>query len=182
VGRDRTAFFEQWLRARPHLAPRVRNARRATPVLATGPFASHARRAWAQGAALVGDAADFFDPFTGEGIYSALRGGELLAPFALAALGAEHASVRDAALRDYDRARRAEFRGKWMVERLINAAVSYAPAMNYFARTLEARKDMADLLVGVTGDFVPAREVLRPGYLLNLFRQPSHSRRPAPGA
>ena len=178
VSADRTAFFEHWLRERPQLAPRVRDARRVSPVLATGPFASHARRAWAPGAALVGDAADFFDPFTGEGIYAALRGGELLAPFAVAALGA--ASVRDAdrALRAYDAARRAEFRGKWLVERLIGTAVGFAPAINHFARTLEARKDMADLLVGVTGDFVPAREVLRPAYLLDLFRQPRPSHPP----
>jgi len=65
VSADRTAFFERWLRERPQLAPRVRSARRVSPVLATGPFASQARRAWAPGAALVGDAADFFDPFTG---------------------------------------------------------------------------------------------------------------------
>jgi flavin-dependent dehydrogenase len=148
-------------------------------VLVTGPFASHARRAWAPGAALVGDSAGFFDPFTGEGIYAALRGGELLAPFAIAALGAERARDADAALAAYERARRAEFQGKWIVERLIGAAVAFAPAINYFARTLEARKDMADLLVGVTGDFVPAREVLRPGYLLNLFRQGTS---PAPGS
>jgi flavin-dependent dehydrogenase len=169
VRADRTAFFEQWLRDRPQLAPRMAGARRVSPVLATGPFASHARRAWAPGAALVGDAADFFDPFTGEGIYAALRGGELLAPFALEALGAT-ARGADAALAAYDRARREEFRGKWLVERLISAAVGFAPAINYFARTLETRKDMADLLIGVTGNFVPAREVLRPGYLLNLFR------------
>ena len=175
---DRTTFFEQWLRDRPQLAARVAGARRVTPVLATGPFASHARRAWAPGVALVGDAADFFDPFTGEGIYSALRGGELLAPFALRALGAGTGLAFDAELRAYGQARRSEFRGKWMVERLINAAVGVAPAMNYFARTLSARKDMADLLVGVTGDFVPAREVLRPAYLMNLFRQPT--RRPVP--
>ena len=171
VSSDRTAFFEQWLRDRPQLAPRVSGARRITPVLATGPFASQARRAWAPGAALVGDAADFFDPFTGEGIYSALRGGELLAPFALRALGASGAGS-DAALREYHRARAREFRGKWIVERLINAAVSFAPAMNYFARSLEARKDMADLLVGVTGDFVPASEVLRARYLFDLLWQP----------
>ena len=140
------------------------------------------RRTWAPGAALVGDAADFFDPFTGEGIYSALRGGEMLAAHLLAALGATSRSASDDSLSAYDRARRAEFRGKWIVERLISAAVGFAPAMNYFARTLEARKDMADLLVGVTGDFVPAREVLRPGYLLNLFRQPSFGRRPLPDA
>jgi len=172
VSADRTAFFERWLRGRPQLAPRVAAARRVSPVLATGPFASHARRAWAPGAALVGDAADFFDPFTGEGIYAALRGGELLAPFALRALDAPATRDADAALEDYERARRAEFRDKWIVERLIGTAIGFAPAINYFARVLEARKDMADLLVGVTGDFVPAREVLRPAYLLNLFRHP----------
>jgi hypothetical protein len=34
---------------------------------------------------------------------------------------------------------------------------------------LSRRKDMADLFVGVTGDFVPARKVLRPSFLLALF-------------
>ncbi len=178
VSADRAGFFERWLRERPQLAGRVAGARRVSPVLATGPFASHARRAWAPGAALVGDAADFFDPFTGEGIYAALRGAELLAPFALRALGAQCVRDADAALAEYERSRRREFAGKWLVERLIGSAVAFAPAINYFARTLEARKDMADLLVGVTGDFVPAREVLRPGYLVNLFRRPGVSAMP----
>jgi flavin-dependent dehydrogenase len=158
----------------------VRRARLASPVQVTGPFASHAWRSWAPGAALVGDAADFFDPFTGEGIYAGLRGGELLAPFALRALGAASSREADRELARYHRARRAEFGGKWIVERLIGAAIGYAPAMNYFSRTLESRKDMADLLVGVTGDFVPAREVLRPGYIMNLFRR--SRRTPAPHA
>jgi menaquinone-9 beta-reductase len=180
VSAERERFFMDWLRARPQLAARVRGARLASPVRVTGPFASHARRSWAPGAALVGDAADFFDPFTGEGIYCGLRGGELLATHALAALGAETESASDSALARYHRARRTEFAGKWIVERLIGAAVGWAPAMNYFSRTLAARKDMADLLVGVTGNFVPAREVLRPTYLLNLFR--SSNGTPAPGA
>jgi flavin-dependent dehydrogenase len=178
VGGDPGAFLERWLHARPQLAPRVATARRVTRVMTTGPFASHARRAYAAGAALVGDAADFFDPFTGEGIYSALRGGELLAPSVMRVLGADSVRDADTALRDYERARRDEFRGKWIVERLINAAIRHAPAVNYFGRTLAARKDMADLLVGVTGNFVPAHEVLRPGYLLNLFRQPATARSP----
>jgi menaquinone-9 beta-reductase len=180
VSAERERFFMDWLRARPQLAARVPGARLASPVRVTGPFASHARRSWAPGAALVGDAADFFDPFTGEGIYCGLRGGELLATHALAALGAETESASDSALARYHRARRTEFAGKWIVERLIGAAVGWAPAMNYFSRTLAARKDMADLLVGVTGNFVPAREVLRPTYLLNLFR--SSNGTPAPGA
>jgi flavin-dependent dehydrogenase len=176
VSADRTAFHERWLRERPQLAPRFAGARRVSPVLAVGPFASRARRAWFPGAALVGDAADFFDPFTGEGIHAALRGGELLAPFALHALGATSRHDADDARRGYERAREVEFGDKWTVERLIASAIGFAPAINYFARVLEARKEMADLLVGVTGDFVPAREVLRPGYLLNLFRHPGPRR------
>jgi flavin-dependent dehydrogenase len=162
------------------VAGRVASGCLVRKVLTTGPFAAWSGRVVADGAALVGDAADFFDPFTGEGIYVALRGGELLAPFALRALAARSDREADDALRDYERARRAEFRDKWTVERLIGSAIGFAPAINYFGRVLEARKDMADLLVGVTGDFVPAREVLRPGYLLNLFRHPG--RRPTHSA
>ena len=45
-----------------------------------------------------------------------------------------------------------------------------APAlMNHAARALARRRDLADLLVGVTGDFVPASEVLRARFLLPLL-------------
>ena len=165
---DAEGFLARWLAARPYLAHRFAPAERVSPVRATGPFAVHSRRAWAPGAALVGDAADFFDPFTGEGVYSALRGGELLAPHVLAALGAAP-RVADGALAAYDAERRRAFRGKWVVERLIGLAVGWPPFMNRAARVLSRRGDMADLLVGVAGDFVPPREVLRPSYLFALL-------------
>ena len=166
---DPAAYLDAWLRRSGQLAGRFDGAERVSKVGATGPFASAVRRAWAPGAALVGDAADFFDPFTGEGIYAALRGGEMLAPFVLEALGAPTTRAKDRALGAYDHARRAEFRGKWMVERMIATAVAFPPLINHAANVLSRRKDMADLLVGVAGDFVPAREVLRPGYLLRLL-------------
>ena len=166
---DRAGFLERWIAQRPQLAPRFARAARISPVRVTGPFASHARRAWAPGAALVGDAADFFDPFTGEGIYAALRGGEMLAARVLQALASDAPREADEALRRYDVERRSEFGGKWKVERLVGAAVAYPPLLERAARVLSHRKDMADLLVGVTGDFVPAREVLRPRYLLGLL-------------
>lgn len=169
IAGDRAAFLERWLRSHAHLAPRFAKAERVTPVVATGPFASHTRRAWAPGAALVGDAADFFDPFTGEGIYSALRGGEMLAESVRAALAAPTPRAADRAFANYNAARRREFRGKWIVERAIGAVVGAAPLINRAARALSARKDLADLLIGVTGDFVPAREVIRLGYLWNVF-------------
>ncbi|HMI58261.1 MAG TPA: FAD-dependent oxidoreductase [Gemmatimonadaceae bacterium] len=168
VAGNPSAFLEGWIAARPHLAPRMAHAARATTVRVTGPFASHASRAWGRGVALVGDAADFFDPFTGEGIYAALRGGELLAPYAMESLASDRPRDADAALRAYDRARRRAFRGKWAIERLVALAVGAPALLDRAAATLEASPAMANLFVGVAGDFVPAREVLRPGYLARL--------------
>jgi flavin-dependent dehydrogenase len=164
-----SVFFERWLMSHPQLALRFTHAEPVSDVRVTGPFATSARRAWAPGAALVGDAADFFDPFTGEGVYSALRGGELLAPLAADYVRAPSTALRRTALPEYERARRREFSGKWMVERIIGAFVANPALMNHAARALSRRTDMADLLIGVAGDFVPAREVLRFGYLARLL-------------
>jgi menaquinone-9 beta-reductase len=168
IGAGRTEFFEQWIASRPHLAERFVGAERLTPVRATGPFASESRQAWARGAALVGHAADFFDPFTGEGIYAALRGGEMLAPFLADAL--KRPETQEARiLAGYDDARRREFGGKWKIERIVGMAIAYPYFMNNAAKTLSRRKDMADILVGVAGDFIPPKAVLNPRFLFNLF-------------
>jgi geranylgeranyl reductase family protein len=172
-GADRSGFLDRWLASKPQLASRFARAIRHGRAAATGPFASHARRAWHPGALLVGDAADFFDPFTGEGIYSALRGGELVADAVERALAAVPESDAVDACRQYDRARREEFGAKWRVERLIGAGVAVPSIVNRAARALADRKHLADLLAGVTGDFVPAREVLRLGYLARLLVLPS---------
>jgi menaquinone-9 beta-reductase len=168
---DSARFLDDWIGSRRHLAPRFEHATRVGDVWATGPFASQARRAWAPGVALVGDAADFFDPFTGEGIYAALRGGELLAQHVIESLEAMSPAKSDRALRAYDTARRREFGGKWRVEKVIGAVVGVAPLMNRAARALATRRDLADLLVGVTGDFIPARAVLNARYVGALVRQ-----------
>jgi menaquinone-9 beta-reductase len=171
---DAAGFLDRWVAGVPHLAQRFRQARRVTPVLATGPFASAARRGWAPGMALVGDAADFFDPFTGEGIYAALRGAELLAPLADAAARTAGRDA-DAALAAYERARRGAFAGKWRVERLIGISVAVPSLLNHAATVLEERRDLADLLVGVAGDFVPPRAVLSPRFW-GAFLRPSRPR------
>jgi flavin-dependent dehydrogenase len=161
-------FADAWIGGHPTVAGRFDGATRLTAPVVTGPFNQRARRASAPGVALVGDAADFFDPFTGEGIYAALRGAELLTPYAFDAVRAGTAA-RDVALAAYDRCRRTEFAGKWAVERLVGTAVGFPRLFIRAASVLASRRDMADLFVGVTGDFVPARQVLRPRYLLRLL-------------
>jgi geranylgeranyl reductase family protein len=172
IGEGRAEFLEQWIASRPHLAERFVGAERVEDVRATGPFATESRPAWAPGAALVGDAADFFDPFTGEGMYAALRGGEMLAPFIVEALrGTPRNESR--ALAAYETARRREFGGKWKLERIVGMAIAYPYFLNNAAKALSRRKEMADLLVGVAGDFIPTSLVLNPRFLFNLFISPA---------
>jgi menaquinone-9 beta-reductase len=172
IGEGRTEFLEQWIAARPHLAERFVGAERVTDVHATGPFATTSRPAWAPGAALVGDAAEFFDPFTGEGMYSALRGGELLAPFVAEALRGTQSNEKRV-LAGYEARRRSEFGGKWKLERIVGMAIAYPYFLNNAARALSRNKDLADLLVGVAGDFIPAKVALNPRVLFNLFIAPA---------
>jgi flavin-dependent dehydrogenase len=169
IGNDRDSIMTRLLAANSASAERVAGAEPETPARAVGPFNWRANKAWTPGAVLVGDAADFFDPFTGEGIYAAMRGAELLATYAWEAARAKNAIVADTALAAYDRCRRYEFGGKWAVERAIAMAIAQPGIINRAARALAGRPHLADMLVGVTGDFVPASQVLRPGYIFNLL-------------
>ncbi len=164
--------FFQALEQFPGLAGRFDPRRMVREVLATGPFAQWSRRpvALGGGALLVGDAADFFDPFTGQGIYSALRGAELAAACLIPALSrGVSGSVPHAALQSYARARRREFRGKWLLERLIAVGVGWPALVERVVSRLARRADLADLLVRATGNCVPARAVLAPGVLAGLL-------------
>lgn len=179
---DPGGFLTGWISTRPRLAARFTTATRVSRVQTTGPFASRAARAWAPGALLVGDAADFYDPFTGEGIYAALLGGELAAPHVIESIRLMergNVSGSDRALHEYDRERKRTFAGKWRVEKLIGAAVAMPWLMNHAARVLGNDRALADLLVGVTGDFVPPSQLLRPRNLLRLL-WPRGNARPVP--
>ncbi len=157
-------FFEE-LNRFPSVAGRFDPRRVVRRVLATGPFARWSRRPVAKGggALLVGDAADFFDPFTGQGIYSALRGAELAATAILDWF------TTGASLRQYASARRREFTGKWLLERLIGVAVGWPALIERVVGRMIRRPELADLVVRATGNCVPARMALTPGVLGRLI-------------
>ena len=185
-GDFRRGFFAE-LERFPGLAGRFDPRRLVRDVLATGPFAQWSRTAVAPGggALLVGDAADFFDPFTGQGIYAALRGAELAGQCLIPALArgvsgrsdpAREPGVRDtsgplpvAALQSYRHARRREFAGKWLLERLIGVGVGWPALTDRVVRRLARRPDLADLLVSATGNIVPARRVLSASVLAQFL-------------
>lgn len=167
----RTAFFDE-LERFPGLAGRFNPRCLVRDVLVTGPFAQWSRTAIAPGggAILVGDAADFFDPFTGQGIHAALRGAELAAECVIPALAREVSLTLPArALHPYVRARRRVFLGKWLLERLIAVGVGWPALTDRVVRRLAHRPDLADLVVSAAGNTVPARRVLAPSVLAQLL-------------
>lgn len=165
----RAAFFAL-LDAFPRIRGRFDGARLVRPILATGPFAQHTAASVADGVLFVGDAADFFDPFTGQGLTAALVGGELAARAALGALAAGGAGpLPAAALAPYAAARRRAFAGKWVIERLVGWGVAAPALAGRVIRRLARDPRLADLLVGATAGFVPARAVLGPTALAALL-------------
>jgi flavin-dependent dehydrogenase len=158
-------FYRATLLRWPRVAERLAGARLLAPPRAVGPLALVARRVSAPGALLVGDSAGFYDPFTGEGVTLALRSAELAADTAGRAL---RGGTRD--LSEYDRRRDAATREKFLLNRLLQRVIAHDRLACSVARRLARRPDLADRLVGVAGDFVPARDALAPAFLWDLLR------------
>jgi geranylgeranyl reductase family protein len=159
------AFFERRLAEIPGVVEALGGARRITPVRGVGPIARRVRRVAGPGYLLVGDAAGFLDPFTGEGVYRALRGAEL------AATAAELALHHPAALPlGYESARRAAFADKERVSLLVQLFLSSYRLFGYVADHVAARPHLAQQLAGVLGDYEPASPALRPSFLWSLLR------------
>ncbi|MDQ4100353.1 MAG: FAD-dependent monooxygenase [Chloroflexota bacterium] len=162
------AFFTESLHSMPAVARKLAGAERVGSIRGVGAMAHRARRTVGNGYLLVGDAASFLDPFTGEGIYEALRAAHLAAPVASAGLVGGDVSAE--ALAPYRIARRRAFTAKrevcWIVQGFINAP----PLMNYVTERLARREELGLTLSGVLGNFRPATEALSPVFLARLLR------------
>jgi flavin-dependent dehydrogenase len=149
-GREALArWYDAQVAAFPGLARRLAGGRRVSDVDTLGPLVVQAAGAVADGALLVGDAAGFFDPLTGEGMLSALRGAELAGEAADRALGA--GDVRAAALAGYGRARRAEIAPRVRLDRVVQSVVPRPALAAWLARRLASWPSTADRLVRLTG-------------------------------
>ncbi len=153
---DPEGFFDRMVAGHPRLCDRGRS----DDVLVTGPFDWPTRSTVAQGALLVGDAAGYYDPFTGQGVYRALHGAALAARHVHAALSGDR--PERLALRAYDRDRRRAFAPGERLQHAIEAVVSRTPLIEGAARLLGTAPRAADTLVGVAADLLPVRALLDP--------------------
>lgn len=166
IRRDAQAFFRAALEGLPAVRGRVPSGS-AGALLASGPFQRPVRRLAVDGAALVGDAAGYFDPFTGQGIYHALAGAERLAEVADRALRGDGASA--AALRGYAAGHRRVLAEAHLLQRGVDAVVSHPRWCDAALRRLRRSPRLAERLLATTGDLARARSLLSPSTLLALL-------------
>jgi flavin-dependent dehydrogenase len=146
-------FMEARLKQLAHLPGRLAAMRAEGPLMVMGPLAYRVGEPRVGGVMLTGDAAGFYDPFTGEGIFTALHSAELLVETAHPAL--ERGDLSAAALAPYARARRAASVDKARVTRALQLVIAHRRLANAAAHFLARRPALLATLMGVLGDFIP---------------------------
>lgn len=153
--------FEAAIAGIPAVAERLAGRRRLTPIRGASPIGHRVSRAAGPGWMLIGDAAGFIDPFTGEGIYRALRS---------ARAAAEALADGDAGAEErYLALRHGAFAAKDALTWLVQGMLAAPPLMGYALRRLAARPDAADRLGSALGDCRPASDALSPRFLAQVL-------------
>lgn len=147
-----------------------RDARRCDEVSGAWPLGHRVtRRAGIGGDAgvgwlLVGDAAGFLDPFTGEGLHRALVSAELAARAILI-----ESAHRRRAFGAYERAMHRRFLAKDAVSWLVQEFLAHPSWFEYAARRTADRPAVRATMGLVMGDLVPAGRALDPRYVAALL-------------
>jgi len=123
-----------------------------------GPLAHRVTRSFRDGAILVGDAAGFYDPFTGEGVYMAMRGAVLAAEAIGGVLARGDAGGR--LLARYDAARRREVDARYRFQALVQSVILRPHLADLAVRRLARSAGAAGSLLSVFGGLLPPRRLL----------------------
>lgn len=147
----RQAYFEERLRVSfPQVWEWVQNASPAGPLQSVGCFGHHTTRATDDGAVLVGDAATFINPFTGEGVYFALRGAQFAAETIGAALA--RGDISRQALSVYDAARRTELLPRYRLCDAVQRVVHSPALLGWASERLRRSEPLTEILLKTVGD------------------------------
>ena len=161
-GGSAEARFAAAIESLPAVGRRLAGRRRLTPIRGASPIGHRVSSAAGPGWMLIGDAAGFIDPFTGEGIYRALRS-------ARAAADALRTGDVEAEAR-YLVARRSAFAAKDALTWTVQGMLAAPPILGYALRRLSARPELAALLGSALGDMRPAIDALSPVFLARVLR------------
>ena len=160
AGRREAYFQERLQRSFPEVWNLLAGAVPVGSLQSVGCFGHHVARASQDGAVLVGDAATFVHPFTGEGVFFALRGAQMAAETIDMALRQGDTSRQQ--LRRYDAARRRELMPRYRLCDAVQRIVHSPPLLAWAAERLRRSSALTDVLLQTVGD------IARPAGLLSL--------------
>ena len=157
AGRPQEYFDERLRRSFPQVWEQLQGSPQVGALRSVGCFGHTTRRAAQDGAVLVGDAATFINPFTGEGVYFALRGARLAADAIDGALRSHDTSYRT--LRRYDLARRKELTPRYKLCDAVQRLVHSPAWLAWAAERLRRSSDLTESILRTVGDLEPPRDL-----------------------
>jgi menaquinone-9 beta-reductase len=153
--------FEKAIAGLPAVQARLVRSQRLTAIRGAAPIGHRVASVAGPGWLLVGDAAGFVDPFTGEGIYRALR----TARAAASSLALDDDRVAAAYRAERRRALVAKDTLTWVIQALLVAP----PLLRHAVRRLAERPEAALRLGSALGDCRPATDALSPRFLASVL-------------
>jgi 2-polyprenyl-6-methoxyphenol hydroxylase-like FAD-dependent oxidoreductase len=135
-------------------------ARRLGARVSVGPLAFDVTARARAGALLVGDAAGFLNPFTGQGVFLALVGARDAAAALAAAL--DQRTSAQAALATYAALRSRDFHIRRRLAKLVDVLVDVPLLARRATARLRARPELAATLLGALAGTIPPERALSP--------------------
>ena len=135
-------------------------ASRVGPRVSVGPLAFDVTAVARAGAMLIGDAAGFLNPFTGQGVFLALRGAADAAGAIVASL--ERPASESEAIGSYARRRERDFATRRRLTQLVDVLVDVPPLARRATARLRQRPDLAATLLGALAGTIRPERALSP--------------------
>lgn len=160
-------FYHRVLMQNRRRSKMLESGERVEPVRSVESLAFAVKPVPCGGLMLVGDATGFIDPFTGEGVYLSLRSSQLAGEVIHA--GFKSSKFSRNFLSAYDQRRQQEFGGKFLLSRALQWLIYNRPFCNRVMKSLSTNRVLAETLVGVIGDILPAEKVVSLRFLSKLL-------------
>jgi Dehydrogenases (flavoproteins) len=148
AGKEHADYVLREARAVPELLERLQEAEVEGDVLTCGPFDRPVVPHDIAGMVLLGDAAGYYDPLTGQGIYRALRSAELAAPAIVETLQSRSSEP----IRRYNRTRHEEFAAGTRIQHIIERISRQPLLWRTSLRIIGSSSMLTNKLAEVVGD------------------------------
>ena len=149
--------LNHYIKESPYLHNMIGDVDDDTKVQSNFPLVHSTKRSINHNVALIGDAAGFIDPITGEGIYNALKTAKLLSQSIKRF--PSYISYKDA-LKEYEKERTFIFKQKSTLNRFFQKLLLFPAAIEIIAWYLNKKQNRKDSFIGIIGNIFSPLEGL----------------------